>query len=211
MRWRCCSPSSAFASDWQLIGPEGGNVRSLAYDPSDPNRIILGTSAGQLFISQDGGNSWALFAHLGPGDDYVIDHIVFDPTNPATIYAAAWGLFDDNEGDVFRSDDGGRTWQELMGVHGKSIRALAMAPSDHNILVIGALDGVFRSRDGGATWERISPENPDVHREPLLDEELRLGRHRSAEPRHHLRRNPAPAVEDLRRRDDLAQPQGWHP
>ena len=149
-----------FASDWQLIGPEGGNVRSLAYDPSDPNRIILGTSAGQLFVSQDGGNSWALFAHLGPGDDYVFDHVVFDPTHPATIYAAAWGLFDDNEGGVFRSDDGGASWRELTGVHGKSIRALAMAPSDHNTLVIGALDGVFRSRDGGATWERISPENP---------------------------------------------------
>ncbi len=151
---------SSFASDWQLIGPEGGNVRSLAYDPSDPNRIILGTSAGQLFISQDGGNSWSLFAHLGESDDYVFDHVVFDPTHPATIYAAAWDLFDDNAGGVFRSDDGGRTWKELMGAHGKSIRAMAMAPSDHNTLVIGALDGVFRSRDGGATWERISPENP---------------------------------------------------
>ncbi len=151
---------SSFASDWQLIGPEGGNVRSLAYDPSDPNRIILGTSAGQLFVSQDGGNSWNVFAHLGPGDDYVFDHVVFDPTNPATVYAAAWGLFDDNDGGAFRSDDGGRTWRELAGVHGKSIRALAMAPSDHNMLVIGALDGVFRSRDGGANWERVSPENP---------------------------------------------------
>ncbi|MGA3319184.1 MAG: hypothetical protein ABSC64_22435, partial [Candidatus Korobacteraceae bacterium] len=147
------------ASDWQLIGPEGGNVRSLAYDPGDPNRILLGTSAGQLFVSKDGGNSWAIFAHLGPGDDYVFDHIVFDPTNPATLYAAAWGLFNDNDGGVFRSDDGGRTWRELMGAHGKSIRAMAMAPSDHNTLVIGALDGVFRSRDGGATWQRISPEN----------------------------------------------------
>ena len=150
----------SFASDWQLIGPEGGNVRSLAYDPSDPNRLILGTSAGQLFVSQDGGNSWNLFAHLGAGEDYVFDHVVFDPTNPATVYAAAWALFNDNEGGVFRSDDGGHAWRELAGVRGKSIRALAMAPSDHNTLVIGALDGVFRSRDGGVTWERISPENP---------------------------------------------------
>jgi len=148
------------AADWQLIGPEGGNVRSLAFDPSNPDRIILGTSAGQLFISQDGGSSWSLFAHLGPGEDYVIDHVIFDPTNPATIFAAAWGLFGDSEGGVFRSDDSGHTWRELMGAHGKSIRALAMAPSDHNTLVIGAVSGVFRSRDGGATWERISPENP---------------------------------------------------
>jgi len=150
----------SFASDWQLIGPEGGNVRSLAYDPSDPNRIILGTSAGQLFISQDGGNSWALFAHLGSGEDYVVDHVIFDPTNPATMYAATWGLFGESEGGVFRSDDSGRTWRELMGAHGKSVRAMAMAPGDHNTLVIAAVDGVFRSRDGGATWERISPENP---------------------------------------------------
>src|ERR1035437_5897841 len=101
---------SASASDWRLIGPDGGNVRCLSYDPSDPNRILLGTSAGQLFISRDGGNSWAIFAHLGPGDDYVFDHIVFDPTHPATVYVAAWGLFNDNDGGVFRSDDGGRTW-----------------------------------------------------------------------------------------------------
>ena len=150
---------AGFASDWALIGPEGGNVRSLTYDPSNPNHILLGTSAGQLFASQDGGNSWMLFAHLGKGEDYVLDHIVFDPTNPATIYVAGWGLFDDTEGGVFRSDDGGQSWRELEATHGKSIRALAMAPSDHNTLVIGALDGVFRSRDGGATWERVTPEN----------------------------------------------------
>ncbi len=150
---------ASFASDWQLIGPEGGNVRSLAYDPSDPNRILLGTSAGQLFVSQDAGNSWALLAHLGRGESYVLDHVVFDPTSPATVYVAGWDLFDDTEGGVFRSDDGGRTWKELPGPHGKSIRALAMAPSDHNTLVIGALDGVFRSSNAGATWERITPEN----------------------------------------------------
>ena len=153
---------AVMASDWRLIGPDGGNVRCLAYDPGDPNRILLGTSSGQLFVSHDGGKSWAPFAHLGPSDDLVIDHIVFDPTNTQTIYAAGWGLYHDDEGDVYRSDDGGTTWTALAGVHGKSIRALAMAPSDHNTLVIGALDGVFRSRDGGATWERMTPENPEV-------------------------------------------------
>ena len=150
---------TAFASDWRLIGPEGGDVRSLAYDPANPSHILLGTSAGQMFFSQDGGSSWALFAHLGPGDDYVLDHIIFDPAHPATIYVAAWSLYNADEGDVFRSDDGGRTWHALPGVHGKSIRALAMAPSDPNLLILGALDGVFRSRNGGQSWERISPEN----------------------------------------------------
>ncbi len=149
----------AFASDWRLIGPEGGDVRSLAYDPSNPSHILLGTSAGQMFVSEDGGSSWSMFGHFGQHDDYVLDHIIFDPNHPATVYVAAWSLYNADEGDVFRSDDGGRTWKTLPGVHGKSIRTMAMAPSDPNLLVIGALDGVFRSRDGGQHWERISPEN----------------------------------------------------
>ena len=149
----------AGASDWRLIGPEGGDVRSLAYDPSNTNRILLGTSAGQLFNSEDGGASWTLFAHLAPGDDYVLDHIIFNPDHPQTIYVAGWSLYNADEGDVFRSDDSGKTWRALPGVHGKSVRALAMAPSNSNILVVGALDGIFRSNDGGQNWQRISPES----------------------------------------------------
>ena len=150
------------ASDWRMIGPDGGNVRSLAYDPSNPEHILLSTSAGQLFTSSNGGASWELFANFRVADDYVFDHILFDPTNAATIYVAGWGLFNDHEGGVFRTDDGGKTWKEMPGTHGKSVRAMAMAASDHNLLVIGALQGVFRSKDGGTTWERISPENPEV-------------------------------------------------
>ena len=156
-------PSTLLANDWQLIGPEGGDVRSLAYDPANPDRILLGTSAGQLFESLDNGKSWAPYAHLGPTDEYVLDHIVFDPTHPATLYIAAWSLFNNDGGDVFRSDDGGKSWRALSGIHGKSVRTLSMAASDHNILVAGALDGVYRSRDAGATWEHISPEgHPDL-------------------------------------------------
>ena len=70
-----------------------------------------------------------MFAHLGPGDDYVLDHIIFDPAHSATIYVAGWSLYNADEGDVFRSDDGGSTWRTLKAVHGKSIRALSMAPS----------------------------------------------------------------------------------
>ncbi len=160
------------ASDWQLLGPEGGDVRSLTYDPADTSHILLGTSAGQLFASHDGGASWSMFAHLGPGDDYVLDHIIFDPSNSNTIYVAAWSVFNNEEGDVFRTDDGGKTWRSLKGVHGKSVRTLAMAPSDHNLLIIGAMDGVFRSHDGGETWEQISPSASAVAMKQATGEPL---------------------------------------
>jgi len=145
-----------------MLGPDGGNVRSLAYNPSNPNHVLLTTSAGQIFVSEDAGASWELFANFKVADDYVFDRIIIDPTSPSTIYVAGWGLFDDHEGGVFRTDDGGKTWKELPGTHGKSVRAMAMAATDHNLIVIGTLQGVYRSRDGGAAWERITPENPEV-------------------------------------------------
>ncbi len=143
-------------AQWVALGPDGGDVRSLAYDPRNPDRLFLGTSAGQLFVSNDNGRSWSRFVHLGEGNDYVLDNMEIEPSG--TMYVAAWSIERDG-GDLFRSPDGGKTWQILAGMHGKSIRAMAVAPSDPKIIVTGALDGVFRSRDGGESWQRISPSN----------------------------------------------------
>jgi photosystem II stability/assembly factor-like uncharacterized protein len=154
------SVTTAAAQRWQPLGPDGGSVRSLTMDPGHPERIFLGTSAGRLYLSEDSGASWIRLAQLGAPAEMVLDHIVVDPSNPYNIYIAAWNAQAPNsDGDVFRSRDGGKTWNVLAGVHGKSVRALALAPSDASVLVAGALDGVFRSRDHGDTWERISPEN----------------------------------------------------
>lgn len=155
-----CSVVPTAAQRWQPLGPEGGSVRSLTLDPGHPERVFLGTSAGRLYVSEDGGASWTRLAQLGAPAEMVLDHIVIDPSNPYIIYIAAWNAQAPNsDGDIFRSGDGGETWTVLPGMRGKSIRALALAPSDPSILVAGALDGVFRSRDHGDTWERISPEN----------------------------------------------------
>lgn len=147
---------------WVALSPEGGDVRALAYEPGNPERVYLGTSAGRLFVSNDGGATWARLAQLGPGTDYVLDHIVVDHTDPKIIYVSAWSL-DSNGGDLFRSKDGGKTWFTLNGVHGKSLRALALAPSNPKIIVVGALDALYLSRDQGESWFRITPEgHPDL-------------------------------------------------
>ena len=78
------------AAPWRPIGPDGGDARSLAADPRNPDRILLGTSSSQLFVSNDGGYTWSRLARVGDGDHYVVDHIVFNPAHPETIYAAAW-------------------------------------------------------------------------------------------------------------------------
>ncbi len=118
----------AGAGQWTALGPEGGDVRSLAHNPANPDHILLGTSSGALFTSRDGGRSWTRFAHLGPGDDYVLDHVVFDPQNPKKIYVSAWSFQNQQAGDIFRTHDGGKNWETLPAMHGKSVRALAIAP-----------------------------------------------------------------------------------
>jgi photosystem II stability/assembly factor-like uncharacterized protein len=140
---------------WQVLGPDGGDARSLAYDAHNPDHIFLGTSTGQMFTSNDGGHSWSRLAHLG-GDDYVLDHIVVDPQDSNLVYVSAWSTSSQQLGEVFRTQDGGRTWDTLPAMHGKSIRAMAMFRGDSNVLVAGALDGVYRTKDGGSTWEHLS-------------------------------------------------------
>jgi photosystem II stability/assembly factor-like uncharacterized protein len=149
-------PALAQSNEWKPIGPDGGDVRSLTYDPASPDRIYLGTSAGRLFLSNDGGASWARFAELG-GHDYVLDHVIIDPAG--VMYVAGWSIENNEAGDVFRSKDHGKTWETLPGIHGKSIRAMAISASDSRVLAVGAIDGVYRSTDAGETWQRISPPN----------------------------------------------------
>jgi photosystem II stability/assembly factor-like uncharacterized protein len=154
--------SAAIAAEqpWQPVGPDGGTVRSLAIDPQDPDRIFLGTSAGNLYLSTDKGASWSRFARPGNSAEMVLDHIVIDPADPRNIFVAAWNAqLPSSDGELYRSKDGGKSWEIVPDLHGKSLRALSIAASDPKILVVGALDGIYRSRNGGHDWERISPEN----------------------------------------------------
>ncbi|HJZ68146.1 MAG TPA: YCF48-related protein, partial [Blastocatellia bacterium] len=86
-----------------------------------------------------------------------------DPSNTNIIYAGAWAVARDEQGGVFKSEDGGDHWKLLEATKGLSVRSLALAPSDPNFLIAGSanddpkLNGVFRSTDAGKKWERISP------------------------------------------------------
>ena len=146
---------------WQVLGPDGGDARSLAYDAHNPEHILLGTSTGQMFVSNDGGRNWSRLARLG-GDDYVLDHISIDPQNSDRIYVSAWSVSSQQLGEIFRSRDGGHTWQTLPAMHGKSIRAMAMYKGNSDVLVAGCLDGVYRSNDGGDTWQHLASASSEV-------------------------------------------------
>jgi photosystem II stability/assembly factor-like uncharacterized protein len=154
--------ASAWAGQWTALGPDGGDVRSLTYDPHNPDHIFLGTSTGTIFESTNGGQEWSRVAHLGSGDDYVIDHIALDPQNSDKMYAAVWSVENQQAGDLFHSHNGGKSWESIPAMHGKSIRAMSVAASDSKILTVGTLEGVFRSKDAGKNWEKVSSGNSEI-------------------------------------------------
>lgn len=148
---------------WSTVGPDGGDARAFAAVPGDPNHLYLGTTDSWLYESTDAGARWHRLAKMAGSNAFVLDHIVVDPTAPATIYVAAWRA-DGPGGGLWITHDGGRTWSESSGLHGQSVFAFAQAPSDPHILFAGTLAGVFRSNDSGATWAEISPEGSrEIH------------------------------------------------
>jgi len=134
----------------------GGDARAFAAVPGEPHHLYLGATNSWLYESVDGGASWHRLSKLDASDDLVLDHIIVDAANPATVFVAAWKL-DQPGGGLWVSRDGGRSWSAVEGLRGQSIRALAQAPSNPRIMVAGTLEGVFRSTDAGATWKQISP------------------------------------------------------
>jgi photosystem II stability/assembly factor-like uncharacterized protein len=156
--------SAPASAAWSAVGPDGGNARAFAYDPSNPQHIYLGTTSSWIYETTDGGLRWKRLAHLGKVEDLVVDNLLVDSADPKTIYAGVWQL-DSPGGGVYITHDGGESWMEVADMSGKSVRALTQAPSNSKVLVAGAISGVFRSEDGGVHWAQISPEGSgEIHK-----------------------------------------------
>jgi photosystem II stability/assembly factor-like uncharacterized protein len=143
------------------IGPQGGDVRSLVQDPSDPRRVYAGTADGILYRSLNAGVSWT---RLDPGfplrgaslDDLLV-------TESGVTFASFWNL-QDSGGGIARSSDRGVTFEMIgAGLEGEAVRGLARAPSNPATIVAVTRKGVFRSLDSGESFSRISrPDHPDL-------------------------------------------------
>ena len=156
-------------SQWQALGPSnvGGRVRSLAFDPRNPVRLLAGTASGGLWISNDGGTTWSANNDFMP--NLSATAIVFDPVNPATVYLgtgeASAGLVGVG---VFKSADGGNTWQYLAATNPDAnadwrfVNRLAVDPAQPAIVLAGVTNfdltsgAIYRSTDGGASWSRVA-------------------------------------------------------
>src|SRR3984885_1122773 len=153
------SPSQstlAQTASWVPVGPDGGDARSFAADPTNDKHIYLGTTNSWVYQTEDGGASWHRLAKLAKTDDLILDNVVVDQSYPKALLVGAW-IVDHPGGGLFISHDAGKTWTTVDAMKDQSIRALTQAPSDPKILIAGTLKGVYRSEDGGVQWNQISP------------------------------------------------------
>jgi photosystem II stability/assembly factor-like uncharacterized protein len=158
-----CISLKGWAVTWFPFGPNGGDARAFAADPSEHGHLYLGTVNGWLYESHDGGESWKRLARMENRTDLALDNIVVDPADVKHLLVGAW-IIGQTGGGLFESHDAGHTWTSDADMKGQSIRALAVAPSDSRILVAGTLQGIFRSTDSGAHWTQISPEgSKEIH------------------------------------------------
>jgi photosystem II stability/assembly factor-like uncharacterized protein len=171
---------------WTPIFDHAGSasVGDLAIAPSDPSVIYVGTgqihtrydiaSGDGLYRSDDAGRTWK---HVGLSATKAIGRILVDPRDANVVTVAALGhIFGQNrERGIFRTEDGGRTWSQVLFVNeGTGGADLAADPEDPAIVYaslwqarnypwlsyfkpeVGPSSAIYKSLDGGRTWKRLA-------------------------------------------------------
>ena len=142
-------------SVWQVLGPNGGDVRSVAIDPRNKNKVYISTMDGQVHISEDAGSTWKLLASFGRAM-LVLDQLFVDSRDSNVLYAS--GHRGKMPGGFFKSTDGGVNWKESKELREQAIHAMSQSLTDPNLLYVGTKDGVWMSKNSGDDWTRIESE-----------------------------------------------------
>src|SRR5436190_354073 len=157
------------------------SIGAVAVSASNPDIVYIGTGeadirgniiqGGGAYKSTDGGKTWA---HIGLTETQVIAKIRIDPANPDLVYVAAFGhhAAPNPERGVYRSKDGGKTWDKILLRDNKTgANELIIDPNNPQVLYValweayrnafemssgGPGSGIFKSTDGGDHWTEIS-------------------------------------------------------
>ena len=181
--WR----TSNNGTTWEPVTDSVGiaSVGAVAVAPSDAKVVWVGTGDNSLtrsaywgdgvYKSTDGGSTWA---NMGLRDTQHIARIAIHPTNPDIVWVAALGHLGtpNQERGVFKTTDGGRTWQKQLFVNDTSGAVdLVIDSRNPNVLYAAMYDairlpwkimearpggGIFKTTDGGAKWEKLASGLP---------------------------------------------------
>ncbi len=152
---------------WRMIGPfRGGRTVAMEGIPSQPNTFFIGVNNGGVWKTTDAGRTWQSIFDDQPTQS--VGAVALAPSIPDIIYVGSGeGLQrpDLSIGDgMYKSTDGGKTWQHLGLRDGFQIPAIIVDPKDPNRLFVAVLGhpygpnqerGIYRSTDGGQTFQKI--------------------------------------------------------
>ncbi len=171
------------------IGPAfmGGRIADIAVDPRRPSTWYLAVGSGGVWKTSNAGTTWTPIFDDQPS--FSIGCVTLDPSRPDTVWVGtgeavsgrhvAWGS------GVYRSRNGGVTWDSMGLEHSEHVAAILVDPRDGDTVYVAAEGplwssggdrGVYKSTDGGATWSDVlridddtgvtslafAPDNPDT-------------------------------------------------
>ena len=157
------------------------NIGAIAIQQSNPSVVWVGTGEGNprnsvnlgagIYKSLDGGRTWKT---MGLEKTKNIHRIIIDPTNPNVVYVGVIGnpFADHAERGVFKTIDGGQTWQKILFTNERSgVGDMVMDPSNPNKLLVGMWEhhrtpydfksggkgsGFYVTLDGGKNWTKLN-------------------------------------------------------
>src|SRR6202166_2437691 len=174
---------------FRSIGPAvaSGRVMSIAVNPKNKGEYYVGVASGGVWKTVNDGTTWTpLFDKEG---SYSIGWVTLDPNDPSVVWVGAGESNSQRSvsyGDgIYRSEDGGKNWQNLGLKKSEHIGRVVVDPRDSKVVYVAAEGplwgpggdrGLYKSADGGKTWKAvltisentgvvdvaIDPTNPDI-------------------------------------------------
>jgi photosystem II stability/assembly factor-like uncharacterized protein len=174
---------------FRLIGPAvaSGRVMSIAVNPKKTDEYYVGVASGGVWKTVNDGTTWTpLFDGEG---SYSIGWVALDPNDASVVWVGSGESNSQRSvgyGDgIYRSDDGGKNWQNLGLKKSEHIGRVVIDPRDSKVVYVAAEGplwgpggdrGLYKTIDGGKTWKAVltisentgvvdvalDPSNPDI-------------------------------------------------
>jgi photosystem II stability/assembly factor-like uncharacterized protein len=174
---------------FRSLGPAvaSGRVMSIAVNPKDKFEYYVGVASGGVWKTVNDGTTWTPV--FDKEASYSIGWVTLDPNDPAVVWVGAGESNSQRSvayGDgIYRSDDGGKDWQNLGLKKSEHIGRVVIDPRDSKVVYVAAEGplwgpggdrGLYKSADGGKTWKAVlsisentgvvdvalDPSNPDI-------------------------------------------------
>ncbi len=164
--WSSLGAATLFSKSVVNVLARGSTILAATYEP-----VLLQPNTGYgLFVSTDTGSTFTLAPTGGPMQLIAgpVSSLVNDPSNINTIYAAIYGIVNFQDTSLYKSLDGGSSWQPVFGaaqsggfINTMNLTSIKTATGPSNSVAIFIIQGfpidmrVFLSTDGGSSWTQM--------------------------------------------------------